>query len=131
MAQKISENLEIVKFLDKAPKNTEDTEEEKVWKEFLAPAKVIRDAVHGDIRLTDMEIKIINHPIFQRLRGIKQLSPVHLIYPSANHTRFEHCLGALYIAQKIIESVERNFDYQGNFIYALHIYHTVGIRVGP
>ena len=91
-------------------------EEEKLWAKFLKPAKVIRDAVHGDVWLTDIETEIIREIYFQRLRYIRQLSSSHLIYPSANHTRFEHSIGVLHISQQIIESVERNFEYKKRVI---------------
>ena len=57
--------------------------------------KTIRDVVWEDIELTDNEVKIIDSEPFQRLRGIKQLGMVYLVYPCATHTRFEHSLGTL------------------------------------
>ncbi|HII54325.1 phosphodiesterase [Candidatus Micrarchaeota archaeon CG_4_10_14_0_2_um_filter_49_7] len=59
---------------------------------------IIRDAVHRDIALTELELKIINTPTFQRLRRIKQLALAYMVYPSANHTRFEHSLGTMHLA---------------------------------
>jgi HD superfamily phosphohydrolase len=50
------------------------------------------------VRVYDNELKIIDTPIFQRLRRIRQLSGAHLIYPGAQHTRFEHSLGVMHIA---------------------------------
>lgn len=47
----------------------------------------------------------MDSPIFQRLRGIKQLSYAHLVYPGAVHTRFEHSLGAMHVAGAIAEKV--------------------------
>ena len=58
----------------------------------------IIDPIHDFIRAYDAEIKIIDHPIFQRLRRIRQLSGAHLVYPGAQHTRFEHSLGVMHIA---------------------------------
>jgi hypothetical protein len=63
--------------------------------------KVIRDSIHGDVFLTELEVEIIDTPEFQRLRRIKQLGMTHLVYPSANHTRFEHSMGALHLAGRI------------------------------
>jgi len=83
-----------------------------LWAEILKPNKVIRDAVHGDIWISKLEKILLDTPEFQRLRGIKQLGTVHLIYPSAIHTRFGHSLGTLYIAQKFIDVVEKNYKYQ-------------------
>ena len=70
--------------------------------------KRIRDPVHGDIELTSEEIEIVDTEQFQRLRGIRQLGPAYLVYPAATHTRFEHALGTLYMAQKIINGVNAN-----------------------
>ncbi len=57
----------------------------------------IIDPIHDFIRVYGTEIKIIDHPIFQRLRRIRQLSGAHLVYPGAQHTRFEHSLGVMHI----------------------------------
>ena len=47
--------------------------------------KFIRDSVYGDISLNDFEVKIMDMPQFQRLRRIKQLGLISLIYPGATH----------------------------------------------
>lgn len=58
----------------------------------------INDPIHGFIGLTDVEAKIINSQPYQRLRRIKQLSGGHYVYPTAEHTRFGHCIGVMYLA---------------------------------
>ncbi|MCP8304160.1 MAG: HD domain-containing protein [archaeon] len=58
----------------------------------------IRDPVHGYIHITDVEREIIDTSIFQRLRRIRQLAGANLTYPGAQHTRFEHSLGTMYLA---------------------------------
>lgn len=58
----------------------------------------INDPIHGFIGLTDIEAKIINSQPYQRLRRIKQLSGGHFVYPTAEHTRFGHCIGVMYLA---------------------------------
>ena len=58
----------------------------------------IIDPIHDFIRVSPVELKIIDNPIFQRLRRIRQLSGAHLTYPGAQHTRFEHSLGVMHIA---------------------------------
>ncbi len=58
----------------------------------------IIDPIHDFIRVSEPELKIIDNPIFQRLRRIRQLSGAHLTYPGAQHTRFEHSLGVMHIS---------------------------------
>lgn len=85
----------------------EDLKQEK-YRQLLDFFKVYRDPVHGDIWVTELEQKIIDHTLFQRLRRVKQLGPTFLIYPGAMHTRFEHSLGTLHLSQKIIDSIQNN-----------------------
>lgn len=65
----------------------------------------IRDPVHGFIELNEWERDIINHPVFQRLRRIRQLGLTDMVYPGAIHTRFEHSLGVMHIATKMFDQV--------------------------
>jgi len=65
----------------------------------------IIDPIHDFIRVNNHELKIINDPIFQRLRRIRQLSGAHLTYTSAQHTRFEHSLGVMHIASQAGQSL--------------------------
>jgi HD superfamily phosphohydrolase len=58
----------------------------------------IRDPVHGYIKLEDLAFDLMNTPQMQRLRWIKQLGLANLVYPGANHTRFEHSLGVYHLA---------------------------------
>ncbi len=58
----------------------------------------ITDPVHKYIRFSQVEKQLIDSPAFQRLRRIRQLAGAHLVYPSAQHSRFEHSLGAMHIA---------------------------------
>ncbi len=58
----------------------------------------IIDPIHDYISVSNSELKIIDSPIFQRLRRIRQLTGAHLTYPGAQHTRFEHSLGVMHIA---------------------------------
>lgn len=60
----------------------------------------IIDPIHDFIRVHEHELSIIDTPIFQRLRRIRQLSGAHLTYPAAQHTRFEHSLGVMHIASQ-------------------------------
>jgi HD superfamily phosphohydrolase len=58
----------------------------------------ITDPVHRYIRFSEVEKELIDTSIFQRLRRIKQLAGAHLVYPSAQHSRFEHSLGTMHLA---------------------------------
>lgn len=66
---------------------------------------VIRDPVHGDIALHPHERRILDTPEMQRLRGIKQLGTAYLVYPGCRHTRFEHSLGTLFTATRILDAL--------------------------
>jgi len=58
----------------------------------------IRDPIHGFVKVHGGELKVVDTPYFQRLRRIRQLSCAFMAYPGANHTRFEHSLGAMHVA---------------------------------
>ena len=62
----------------------------------------IRDPIHGLIGLTEKEFNIIDTFPFQRLRKIKQLALANLVFPGGVHTRFEHSIGVLHVAGRII-----------------------------
>jgi len=65
----------------------------------------ITDPVHRSIRFSQIEKDVFDTSAFQRLRRIRQLAGAHLIYPSAQHSRFEHSLGAMHIAGLAAESL--------------------------
>jgi uncharacterized protein len=81
---------------------------EDLIKELQAPRKTIRDAVHKDIFITHIETTIIDTLTFQRLRRLKQLGLTNLVYPSANHTRLEHSIGTLFMAETMISKINQN-----------------------
>lgn len=85
----------------------------------------IQDAVHGYITLNELEKELLNEPAFQRLRRIKQLGFSSLIYPSTNHTRFEHSLGALYLAGRFADYLEFDDDDRA-MLRAAAMLHDVG-----
>ena len=72
--------------------------------------KFIRDSVYGDISLNKFEEQIMDMPQFQRLRRIKQLGLISLIYPGANHTRFEHSIGTMNLGSKLATELELSND---------------------
>ncbi len=65
--------------------------------------KIIKDSVHDHIPVEGIARALLDTPEVQRLRGISQLGTVSLVYPSANHTRFEHSLGVYYLACEALE----------------------------
>jgi uncharacterized protein len=70
-------------------------------------AKIINDPIYGFIEIEKGIInELINHNYFQRLRRISQLGLSHLVYPGAQHTRFQHALGCLHLASKVIQQLE-------------------------
>ena len=72
--------------------------------------KRFRDLIHNFIDVSDEELAIIDDPVFQRTRNIKQLSLGNYAYHGAEHSRFGHMLGAMHIAGKVMESLEKNIE---------------------
>ncbi|HEU0051659.1 MAG TPA: HD domain-containing protein, partial [Longimicrobium sp.] len=70
-------------------------------REFFLP-------VHGFVELTAEEAQIVDHPAFQRLGSIYQLGQTHLVYRGATHTRLEHVLGTLYVADEMVTAINKN-----------------------
>lgn len=68
---------------------------------------IIRDPIHGDVELSDLEAAVLDLPAVQRLRAVKQLGTAYLVYPSAQHTRFEHSLGVAAAAHRILDALAR------------------------
>ncbi len=68
--------------------------------------KIIQDPINGPMKISSSLQKIIDTPEFQRLRYIRQLGMCHLVFPGANHTRFEHSLGAMYLSQMFADTLE-------------------------
>jgi len=66
---------------------------------------IIKDEIYGTIEFNEIQERIIDSSEFQRLRGIKQMSVTNLVYPGANHTRFEHSLGTSYLASVIADKL--------------------------
>ena len=85
----------------------------------------IKDSVHGHVRLDPVAAELIDTPAFQRLRHIKQLSTVRLVYPSANHTRFEHSLGVYHLARQAVEGLRLDSDTAAH-VRAAAMLHDVG-----
>jgi len=64
----------------------------------------IKDPVHGYVYITENEKTVIDSYPVQRLRRLRQLAGAEYVYPGANHTRFEHSVGVMYLAGKVVEN---------------------------
>lgn len=82
----------------------------------------IRDLVHGYVYLTEPEVQVVNHPLFQRLRHIRQNDVAFFVYPSLNISRFEHSVGCAHVAGKMAANLLRSSDW--------HIYQKT-VELGP
>ena len=71
----------------------------------MAEHKIIRDSVHGSIRVDQEFLALAAAPELQRLHSIHQLGLAYLVYPGANHTRFEHSLGTFAVAGRMCDSL--------------------------
>ena len=70
--------------------------------------KILNDPVYGFVSIPyGILFDLVEHPYFQRLRSIKQVSLTHYVYPGALHTRFHHALGALHLMGKAVDSLKR------------------------
>lgn len=66
--------------------------------------------MHGDVYLTHEELRVLDTPQMQRLRGVRQLGTAYLVYPGALHTRFDHSIGSVHMTQRMIDSVNLSFE---------------------
>jgi len=76
-------------------------------------SKVFNDALLGNLFFSKHEVAVIDSPVLQRLRRIKQTGMVHYVYPSATHTRFEHSLGAAALSERCFDAVVARADIEG------------------
>lgn len=71
-----------------------------------------RDPIHGFIEISELENKIVSSPPFQRLRNIKQLAMTYLVFHGAEHTRFGHSLGVMFLVTKAFNSAVEKGEYE-------------------
>lgn len=76
----------------------------------MAKLRTIRDAVHGFVELDETEWKVVQSAAFQRLRDVHQLGMGHMVYPGANHTRFEHSIGCVHVASRLIDRLVKDTE---------------------
>src|SRR6056297_2972507 len=87
--------------------------------------KTIKDSVHDHIEVEGVARELLDTPAVQRLRRIKQLGPAHLVYPSANHTRFEHSLGVYHLACEALDHLGIQGK-QAERVRAAAVLHDIG-----
>ena len=68
---------------------------------------IIYDNIHGYINLDPIASSIVDTPVFQRLRNIHQTGILYLVFPTANHSRFEHSVGTYHLAIQMIEKISK------------------------
>ena len=68
-------------------------------------SKVVQDPVHGTIEVGGVFLDVMDRHEMQRLRYVKQLGLGNLVFPAANHTRFEHCLGTYHLAGRMADAI--------------------------
>ncbi|MCR3882974.1 HD domain-containing protein [Methanotrichaceae archaeon M04Ac] len=85
----------------------------------------IRDPVHGYVKLDEVAMDLVDTRDMQRLRWVKQLGLANLVYPGANHTRFEHSLGAYHLSGLLARHLEVSEE-EALEIQAAALLHDVG-----
>lgn len=69
--------------------------------------KDVNDALWGTMLLSPMDVAVLDSPLLQRLRYIRQRGAAHWVYPGAVHTRFEHLLGAMHLVRSMAEALNQ------------------------
>ena len=93
--------------------------------------KIINDPVFGFIKIPrGILLDIVRHPLMQRLTRIRQLGLTQEVYPGAQHTRFQHSLGALYLMSEALISLQQKgifvFDSEVEAVQAAILMHDIG-----
>ncbi len=94
-------------------------------------SKIINDPVFGFIKIPrGLLYNIVKHPLMQRLTRIKQLGLAQVVYPGAQHTRFQHSLGAFHLMSEAILTLQQKgifiFDSEAEAIEAAILMHDIG-----
>ena len=97
----------------------------------MTDSKTIIDPVFGFIKVPrGVLLDIVKHPLVQRLTRIKQLGLASVVYPGAQHTRFQHSLGAFYLTSEAIVSLRQKgifiFDSEAEAVQAAILMHDIG-----
>lgn len=95
-----------------------DTFVKWLFKDYKTPPckgpKVFNDALLGNLLFAPQEVAVIDCPIMQRLRRIKQTGLVYYVFPSATHSRFEHSLGAAALSERCFNAVQERALVEGS-----------------
>ena len=75
--------------------------------------KAIKDSVWGMMLFDGSSVRLIDSPILQKMRRIRQLGFSFLTYPSAEHSRFPHSIGMAHVVSRFIDAIDRPRDYAG------------------
>ncbi len=97
----------------------------------MSEGKIINDPVFGFIKIPGgLLMDIVNHRLMQRLRHIKQVGLASVVYPGAQHTRFQHSLGAFYLMSEAILNLQQKgifiFDSEAEALKAAILMHDIG-----
>ena len=97
----------------------------------MSNGKIINDPVFGFIKIPGgVLMDIVDHPLMQRLRHIKQVGLASIVYPGAQHTRFQHSLGAYWLMSEAIQTLAQKgifiFDSEAEAIKAAILMHDIG-----
>lgn len=87
--------------------------------------KIIRDSIHGNIKVNGFFLDLIETPELQRLCHIKQLGLAHLVFPGAHHSRLEHSLGTFHMAALLTEYLSLD-AYDGVALMCASLLHDIG-----
>lgn len=69
--------------------------------------KIFNDPVHGFIEVPTALLPVLDHPVVQRLRRIKQMGGSSLVYSGAEHTRFSHAMGAMHLTRQALDTLRQ------------------------
>lgn len=97
----------------------------------MIDAKIINDPVFGFIKIPHgVLLDVVQHPLMQRLTRIKQLGLANAVYPAAQHTRFQHSIGAFHLMSEAITSLTQKgifiFDSEAEAVEAAILMHDIG-----
>ncbi len=93
--------------------------------------KIINDPVHGFIKIPKgLLLQIVQHPLMQRLTRIRQLGVSNFVYPGAQHTRFQHSIGAYHLTSEAVHALTQKgifiFDSEAEAVEAAILMHDIG-----